>query len=37
LPDEEQLVVLTCTESAADIFDVYVKTQTLLVHRRRRE
>src|SRR5262249_14271596 len=36
LPDEEQLVVLTCTESAADISDVYVKTQTLLVRRRRK-
>jgi hypothetical protein len=37
LPDEEQLVVLTCTESAADISDVYVKTQTLPVRRRRKE
>jgi len=37
LPDEEQLVVLSCTESAADVTDVYVQTQTLLVRRRRKE
>src|SRR5262245_45517427 len=37
LPDEEQLVVLTCTESAADIAEVYVQTQTLVVRRRRKE
>jgi len=35
LPDEEQLVVLSCTESAADVTEVYVQTQTLLVRRRR--
>jgi hypothetical protein len=37
LPDEEELVVLTCTESAADITEVYVQTHTLLVRRRQKE
>lgn len=37
LPDEEQLVVLNCTTSAADVTDVYVQTQTLLLRRRRKE
>jgi hypothetical protein len=37
LPDEEQLVVLNCTESAADVTEVYLQTQTLLLRRRRKE
>jgi hypothetical protein len=37
LPDEENLAVLTCTESAADITEVYFRTQSLLVRGRRKE
>jgi hypothetical protein len=37
LPDEENLVVLICTESVADITEVHVQTETLLVRGRRRE
>jgi hypothetical protein len=36
LPDEENLAVLTCTESAADFTEVYVRTQTLVVRHRRK-
>jgi hypothetical protein len=37
LPDEEELVVLSCTESAADITEVYVQTHTLLVRQRQKK
>lgn len=37
LPDEEDLVVLSCTESAADMTQIHTQTQSLLLRRRKKE